>query len=170
MLVREKRASKKESEKGTNRTKTLNRTTYLLIPTTLALTLILACFTVKAAAQDTLPFTVSNPKHMNWSMDEATRIYDSACQMVARSVRPEKPPRLQPTFVLVLGAKEDETVRMGSTSEVHLKTWSAPRFAQAMVYLAEREILRNEDILQITHDVLLATEASVSVAELRQKH
>jgi hypothetical protein len=129
----------------------------------------LVMLALSSSAQTSLPFEVSNPKHLNWRAEEAGRIYASACELVARSVRPEKPPRLQPKFVLVLGAKEDETVRNGATAEVHLKTWNPARFAEAMVIVAMREVLKKEDVTNLTRDTLIAAQASVSVNELKRK-
>ena len=120
-------------------------------------------------AQDALPFAVSNPKHLDWSTDEAGRIYSSACELVAREIRPDKPPRLTPKFTLVLGSQEDETVRVGTMAEVHLKAWNATHFAEAMVLMASREILKSEDVLHLTRDTLRAADASVSVAELKKR-
>jgi hypothetical protein len=122
----------------------------------------------RGSAQTSALFAVSNPKHLNWSTDEADRIYSSACELVARSIRPEKPPRLQPKFLLVLGAEADETVRTGAVAEVHLKKWSSAHFAEAMVLMATREILKNEDLMHLTRDTLIAAQASVSVGELRR--
>jgi hypothetical protein len=116
-----------------------------------------------------LPFEVSNPKHLEWPTDEANRIYASACELVARSIRPEKPPRLAPKFVLVLGANADETLRNGTTAEIHLKKWNPARFAQAMVLMATREIFKTEDVMILTRDTLTAARASVSVNELERK-
>lgn len=124
-----------------------------------------------ATAQTTapLPFEVSNPKHLEWSTDEANRIYMSACELVARTIRPEKPPRLAPKFVLVLGTAENETLRSGPTAEVHLKEWNPARFAEAMVLMATREILKGEDVINLTRDTLMAAGASVSVTELKSR-
>jgi len=124
---------------------------------------------VSSCAQSSLPFEVSNPKHLDWSTDEADRIYSSACELVARSIRPDKPPRLQPRFVLVLGAAADETVRNGPLAEVHLKTWNPEHFAEAMVLMATREILKGEDLIHLTRDTLIAARATVSVNELKRK-
>lgn len=144
--------------------------TWLAIRMLFAL-LICAAGMLKAtlSAQTALPFEVSNPKHINWSTDEAGRIYMSACELVARSIRPERPPRLVPKFVLVLGASEDETVRKGSRSEVRLKTWNPVRFAKAMVLMATREIFKDDDVEHLTRDTLITARASVSVGELKQK-
>jgi hypothetical protein len=120
------------------------------------------------AAQDALPFEVSNPTNRKLPADEASRIYFSACERVAQALRPEKPPHLHPKFVLVLGAKDDETVRRGPVAEVHLKTWDAASFAQAVVLLALREILTPQEVTSISHQALRAAEASVSVTDLRQ--
>jgi len=119
-------------------------------------------------AQTSPFFEVSNPKHLDWSVDEADRIYSSACELVARSIRPEHPPHLAPKFVLVLGAERDETFRMSGVAEVHLRQWDATRFAEAMVLMAAREILKEENVVHLTRDTLAAAGASVSVSELRR--
>jgi hypothetical protein len=128
-----------------------------------------AGLTGASAAQSAVPFEVSNPKHLKWSMEEAGRIYLSACGLVARAVRPEKPPRLQPKFVLVLGAGANQIVRSEGSSEIHLTKWDRERFAEAMVILTAREILKNEDVRQLARSALIAAEATVSVSELKEK-
>jgi hypothetical protein len=136
---------------------------------TMTLLICVLTLALPAGAQSSLPFQVSNPRHLKWSQEEATRIYSSACELVARSIRPEKPPRLHPDFVLVLGADADETVRIGPTSEVRLKTWSAEHFAEAVVLMATREILQREDVSYLTRETLIAASASVSVDELKRQ-
>src|SRR5258708_33729334 len=122
-----------------------------------------------SVAQDTTPFGVSNPKNRKWPVDEASRIYFSACDRVARSIRPVNPPHLRPSFVLVLGAETNETMRNGKVSEVRLKSWEPAAFAQAVGILAAREILSSDDVAHITHDALTYAEASASVNDLRQE-
>ena len=124
---------------------------------------------VSVTQQTAAPFAVSNPKNRKWPVDEATRIYFSACDRVARSIRPVNPPRLHPSFVLVLGAQVNETVRDGRVSEVRLKSWDPAAFAQAVVILAAREILSSEDVVHITHDALTYAQATASVSDLRQE-
>ena len=122
-----------------------------------------------AAAQSSLPFEVSNARHVKWPAEEARRIYAMGCELVARSIRPEHPPKLHPSFVLVLGANADETVRNGRISEVHLRSWDAPRFSEAVVIMATREILKADDLRNLAQNALMAAEASVTVEELREK-
>jgi hypothetical protein len=129
----------------------------------------LAGLSRESRAQNVVPFDVSNPKHLTWSVEEAGRIYASACQLVARSVRPEKPPELQPKFVLVLGAKADQMIRAGANSEIHLRKWDPARFAEAMVLLTLREAVKNEDVMQLARETLNAAESTISVNELQQK-
>jgi hypothetical protein len=144
------------------------------------LALTVACFTcvvvllgmsVQAQTPSTSssPFEVSNPKHLEWSTDEANRIYMSACELVARTIRPEKPPRLAPKFLLVLGTSDNETLHNGPNAEVHLKEWNSARFAEAMVLMATREILKSEDVRSLTRDTLMAAGASVSANELKSR-
>jgi len=100
---------------------------------------------------------------------EAGRIYASACELVARAVRPERPPRLQPKFVLVLGAGANQIVRNDGTSEIHLTKWDPGQFAEAMVVLTTREVVKNEDVRELARSALIAAEATVSVSELKEK-
>jgi hypothetical protein len=126
------------------------------------------CLGKGSYAQASLPFEVSNPKHLSWSVEEAGRIYTSACQLVARSLHPEKPPYLQPKFVLILGAKADQMIRSGPNSVIQLRKWDPARFAEAMVLLTLREAVKNEDVMQLARDALTAAQSTVSVNELRQ--
>jgi hypothetical protein len=119
-------------------------------------------------AQSSLPFRVSNPKHKKWPGDEASRIYTSACELVARTIRPERPPHLHPNFVLVLGSQDNEMVRDGVVSEIHLKNWNPTHFAEAVVLLATREVLKNEDVAEIVRYAVISAQTSVSVRDLRQ--
>ena len=119
--------------------------------------------------QNAAPFGVSNPKNKKWPADEAVRISFSACERVARTIRPTEPPHLRPRFVLVLGAEKNETVRDGKVSEVRLKDWDESAFAQAVVVLAAREIISPEDLAHLTHDTLTYARASVSVGDLREE-
>ena len=135
----------------------------------LGLLICVAALHAGSHAQDALPFEVSNPKHLQWSTDQAGRIYSSACELVAREIRPDKPPRLTPKFILVLGSQQDETVRVGKTAEVHLKAWDPSHFAEAMVLMASREILNSEDVLHLTRDTLRAAGSTVSVSELKKQ-
>jgi len=76
--------------------KLLRRLPSHLLPCALLLLLTAVC----GCAQNTLPFEVSNPSNKKWSPAEASRIYDSACDVLARTIRPEKPPHLRPKFRL----------------------------------------------------------------------
>jgi hypothetical protein len=126
-------------------------------------------FSGLSVAQSSVPFEVSNPKHLKWPVEEAGRIYASACELVARAVRPERPPRLAPKFVLVLGAGANQIVRNEGSTEVHLIKWDPGQFAEATVVLTTREILKNEDVRDLARSALIAAEATVSVNELKEK-
>lgn len=130
-------------------------------------TLFAASLCAGCVAQSSLPFEVSNPKHQKLPVDEAGRIYISACALAARTIRPERPPHLRPKFTLVLGAADDQMVREETGSEIHLKVWNPANFAQAVVMLAAREILKNEDVEDIVRTAVMSARASVSVNDLR---
>ena len=117
---------------------------------------------------DPLPFQVSNPKNRKWSQQEAGRIYDSACALVARTVRPERPPHLHPNFLLVLGASDNEVIRTTPVAEVHLKAWDPDKFAEAVVIMAAREVLHADDVTSIARQSVSSAHATVSLTELKE--
>jgi hypothetical protein len=118
-------------------------------------------------AQNDLPFEISNVKNKKWPELEASRIYLSACSLLARSLRPEKPPVLHPKFRLVLGSDDDAFVRRGRTVEIHLKSWNAEKFAQGVVVVAVREVLQDEDLRRLAHESVAMADATVDVRDLR---
>lgn len=137
--------------------------------TRIALLISMISWMAVAQTQD-LPFTVSNPQHKKWPADVALRIYFAACDRVARTIRPEKPPRLEPKFVLILGAADNEAVRIGNIAEVRLKEWNPGAFSDAVVVMASREILDPRQLASLSREALRSAEASVSVTELEHGH
>jgi len=142
----------------------LHRAAWLI--TTLCL-LLLAASAGLAHAQNGLPFEVSNPKNKKWSPTEAGRIYASACNLLARTVRPENPPQLHPRLVLVLGADADEYVRDGPVNQVRLKSWNPEKFAEAVVLGAVREVLRTDDLKRVAHESVSLADAAIPANELK---
>ena len=132
--------------------------------------LILMISSMAAAQTPDSPFSVSNPKHKRWPADEAQRIYFAACDRVARAIRPEKPPRLQPKFVLILGADDNEAVLIGKTSEIRLKEWNPGAFSDAVVVMAAREILDPRQLANLSREALMSAQATVSAADLEHGH
>lgn len=123
---------------------------------------------VSSAEPIALPFEVSNPGNAKWSPEEAGRIYDAACALVARSIRPEKPPHLHPQFLLVLGSAADEIVRTDNQAEIHLKTWNADKFAEAATIMVAREVIKGDDLRSIARMSVLSAQATTSITELRR--
>jgi hypothetical protein len=134
------------------------------------LVLALMLLSVGSLAQTALPFQVANPKHKQWPADEAARIYSSACELAARAIRPEQPPHLRPKFVLVLGADANETVRYGDVSELRLQKWESVKFAQAVVVMAIREVVPNDQIPGLVRSAVLSSQATVTAKELARDH
>ena len=132
------------------------------------LMILTASFVSGALAQEAVPFEVSNPKHKKWSSEQAAKIYYSVCDLLARTVRPEKPPHLHPRFVLVLGGDTNQILRTGSAVEIHLKSWDADKFAEAMVLVAAREVLQMDDLMKIARQSVSSAEATVSADRLKQ--
>jgi len=59
-------------------------------------------------------------------------------------------------------------VRDGVVSEIHLKSWNSTHFAEAVVLMATREVLKNEDVADIVRYAVISAQASASVRDLRQ--
>ncbi|MFZ0800915.1 MAG: hypothetical protein WBQ09_01590 [Terriglobales bacterium] len=118
------------------------------------------------AQQSAVPFEVSNPSNKKWPPAEAARIYDSACDLLARTIRPEKPPHLRPKFRLVLGSESDVFVNEGGVIEVHLKSWNPEKFAEGVVVVAVRDVLRSEDLARVVHQSVSLASSTVNVHEL----
>lgn len=128
--------------------------------------LLLMTAALGCAQQNAMPFEVSNPNNKKWPPAEATRIYDSACDLLARTIRPEKPPRLHPKFRLVLGAESDQFVNEGGVTEVQLKSWNPEKFAEGVVVVAVRDVLREEDLARVVHQSVSLASSTVNVHEL----
>jgi hypothetical protein len=125
-------------------------------------------FAISAWSQSatTSPFEVQNPQKKQYFPAEAGRIYNSACALVARSIRPDHPPQLQPHFRLVLGANDDEFVRDGSVSEIHLKSWNPERFAEGVVLVAIQDVLRGDDLEKIAHQSVILADSTLDVRDM----
>jgi hypothetical protein len=131
--------------------------------------LLLLVTAVCGCAQNTLPFEVSNPSNKKWSPVEATRIYDSACDLLARTIRPEKPPHLRPKFRLVLGAESDQFVNEGGLIEIHLKSWNPEKFAEGVVVVAVRDVLRADELARVVHQSVSLAASTINVHELGRR-
>lgn len=118
------------------------------------------------AQQNALPFEVSNPNNKKFPSVEATRIYNSACDLLARTIRPEKPPVLRPKFRLVLGADSDQFVNEGGVTEVHLKSWNPEKFAEGVVVVAVRDVLRADELARVVHQSVSLAASTINVHEL----
>jgi hypothetical protein len=138
----------------------LLRSRILLCGQLLLMTAVCGC------AQNTVPFEVSNLNNKKWPPAEATRIYDSACDLLARTIRPEKPPRLRPKFRLVLGAESDQFVNESGVTEIHLKSWNPEKFAEGVVVVAVRDVLRADDLARVVHQSVSLAASTVNVHEL----
>lgn len=119
------------------------------------------------ASSSTMPFEVSNPKHKKWPEADAERIYTSACDLLARSIRPEHPPQLRPKFRLVLGTDHDEFVRDGALEELHLKSWDPEKFAQGVIVVALRELVPRPDLARLARLSVTLAGSTVDVSDLR---
>ena len=162
MPSNQKSSSKQSSRKSDTRFRVLNKFTRVMA--------LCGCFLLCtfAHAESDVPFTVKNPKKQTVPAGEAARIYASVCMVVGREVRPEHPPALRPRFTLFLGSDVDQLVQRNEETELHLKSWDREKFAQAVVILAGREILKARDVILLGRRALSLTDAVVPAAELAE--
>jgi hypothetical protein len=73
---------------------------------------------------------------------------------------------LRPKFRLVLGADGDQFVNEGGVTEVHLKSWNPEKFAEGVVVVAVRDVLREEDLARVVHQSVSLASSTVNVHEL----
>lgn len=123
---------------------------------------------VLAQSESGAPFEVETQKNKNFPAAEAARIYNAVCVVVAREIRPEHPPLLQPRFKLVLGADKDELIQNNDVTEIRLESWDREKYAQAVVILAGREILKTKHISQLSRRALAWTDAVVPMSDLAE--
>ncbi len=121
------------------------------------------------AQQAALQIEVSNPGNKKYPSAEAALIYESACDLLARAIRPEKPPHLRPKFRLVLGADSNVFVNEGGVTEVQLKSWNPEKFAEGVVVVAVRDVLRADDLARVAHQSVSLASSTVNVHELGQQ-
>jgi len=127
----------------------------------------IAAFPLWSQTQQTAMFDVDNPKNQRWYPAEARKIYTSTCDLVARSIRPDKPPHLEPRFRLVLGTKKNEFIRNGRGNELRLKSWDPEWFAQGVALGAIHDMLANDELARIAHQSVVLADSTVDVRELR---
>ena len=116
-------------------------------------------------AQTSLPFEISNPKNKKWEANEAVRIYTWACDLLARTIRPEKPPQLHPSFRLVLGADNDEFVHLNSVFEIRLKSWNPEKFSQGVVLVAVNGLVQGEELNRVVRESVSLANSTLDVRQ-----
>lgn len=120
-------------------------------------------------AQTALPFEISNPKNKKWEAPEAVRIYTWACDLLARTVRPEKPPQLHPSFRLVLGADNDEFVHENSVFEIRLKSWNPEKFSQGVVLAAVSGLVQGEELNRVARQSVSLANSTLDVRQAQPR-
>jgi len=116
-------------------------------------------------AQTALPFEISNPKNKKWEVAEAIRIYSWACNLLARTIRPEKPPQLHPSFRLVLGADNDEYVHQNAVFEIRLKSWNPEKFSQGVVLVAMSGVVQADELNRVAHQSVSLANSTLDVRQ-----
>jgi len=129
--------------------------------------LLLLVFTIPTplvhAQNSSLPFQLSNPKNKKWEATEAVRIYTWACDLLARTIRPEKPPQLHPNFRLVLGTDADEFVHENNIFEIHLKSWDPEKFSRGVVLIAMSGVVQTDELNRLAHQSVSLANSTLDV-------
>ena len=129
---------------------------------------LLMCLALPMAAQTPLPFEISNPQNKKWEATEAVRIYSWACDLLARTIRPEKPPQLHPNFRLVLGADDDSFVHRDNRFEIHLKSWNPEKFSQGVVLVAVAGIVQADELNRVAHQSVSLANSTLDAREQKR--
>jgi hypothetical protein len=128
-------------------------------------------FVSSCAAQSSLSgnFSVRHVKKADFSlasvqMHEAEKLYRSACAVVERDLHGSAS---HPRFTVILGASRDE---VHGRNEIWLTKWDPVSFVAGVVILAVDHRLTADMVQQLTKRVVQYNNATVSVAELKERH
>jgi hypothetical protein len=128
-------------------------------------------FVSSCAAQSSLSgnFSVRHVKRADFSlasvqMHEAEKLYQSACAVVERDLHSSAS---HPRFTVIIGASRAE---VHGRSEIWLTKWDPVSFVAGVVILAVDHRLTADMVQQLTKRVVQYNNATVSVAELKERH
>ena len=97
-------------------------------------------------------------------MHEAEKIYENTCAVVQRDFHSST--ELRPRFTIILGAQRNE---VHGNTEIWLTKWSPAMFAEGVVVVAFHQVLTNDVIKQLAKRAVEYGDATVDVAELKQR-
>jgi hypothetical protein len=94
----------------------------------------------------------------------AAKIYYYASAQVARTVNPDRPPKLLPRISLLLGAQDDGMSWNVADCQIRLKKWDEKLFAQGVAFAAATQQLSAKEIVQAADTALVFLNATTSVS------
>jgi hypothetical protein len=128
-------------------------------------------FVSGCAAQSSLSgnFSVHHVKKADFSlasvqMHEAEKLYQSVCAVVQRDLPSSA---LHPRFTVMIGASRAE---VHGRSEIWLTKWDPVSFVAGVVILAVDHRLTADMVQQLTKRAVQYNNATVSVAELKERY
>jgi hypothetical protein len=128
--------------------------------TAVKLAMVVLALATACYAQDGL--SVQSRGRQKWPDAEAQKIYLSACSVVQREFRRNRP--LAPQITLVLGADKNEVWFTGR--EIRLTNWNRYAFAQGVVWLAFEDLMPSQQKLAIATRAVNWADSTVAVEEL----
>jgi hypothetical protein len=118
-------------------------------------------------------FTVVNEKGIKFNQEEANRIYKQVIDCVRSEYHVVEP--LAPTFVLVLGVnKEQQGIKWPNFTpdwdgaSVSLNEWNPTLFRRTVMLLTINELLRPQNIVQLSERLERQDAAMISVQDLKR--
>jgi hypothetical protein len=97
-------------------------------------------------------------------MHDAEKLYKNTCVVVQRDFGSYAQPH--PRFTVVLGAQHNE---VHGNTEIWLTKWNPAIFAEGVVVVAFHQALTTAVIKQLAHRAVEYSDATVDVAELKQR-
>jgi hypothetical protein len=120
----------------------------------------LLAFATPCLAQDGL--TIENKHTERVSIEEAQKIYSSACSVVQREF--DSRHSLHPQIRLVLGADKNQVRLAGG--EIRLTKWDRYAFSEGVVWLAFEDLMSSQQRLSIAKRALNWADSTVEIERL----
>lgn len=122
--------------------------------------IVTAILTTACLAQE--GFTVRSDGKQQWPMDEAQKLYDSACIVVQQEFGSGH--KVRPQLTLVLGAPRNEV--NSDRKEIKLTQWDRYLFAQGVIMLAFEELMSLEERATMAKRAVSWADSTIDVKRL----
>ncbi len=119
---------------------------------------------------ETLPFTVENPKHLRFSPRRARRIYEETLRELKWQFAGTHVPTITLTLTLRLGQGRDyiDTETPARKTLISMKKWDEVTFARMIVRAFRNALFSDSELDTVALNALRRVQSQVSVDELRR--